>query len=161
MKKLVMIVLALALLGGAGYALYAGINQKAEAAVEGKGEAGKHADKGKEKGKDGEVHVEFVQLDPLMLPVMGEDGVSQMISLVVTLEVADTHTMETVKKMAPKLTDAYIQDMYGVLNQKASMPGGVIQVGLIKQRLQKATVGVLGDGVVSNILLQHLQQSPI
>jgi flagellar FliL protein len=159
MKKIIMLVMALALVGGGGFALYKGVNQKAEAAVEGKGEAGKHADKGKE--KEGDAHVEFVQLDPLMLPVMGDDGVSQMISLVVTLEVADAPTMEKVKKLSPKLTDAYIQDMYGVLNQKAAMPGGVVQVGLIKQRLQKATVGVLGDGVVSNILLQHLQQSPI
>ena len=104
---------------------------------------------------------EFVELSPLVLPIVDNDGVSQTVSVVVALEVADSGAAETVKAMQPKLTDAYIEDMYGVLSEHAALKGGVLQVSMIKKRLNKITNYVLGDDVVQGVLLQVVNQRPI
>ena len=158
MKKIMAIGGALALILGGGFAVYTVMNKPASAAVEA------HSTE-KTEVASADAHevptTEFVALAPLMLPVVDRNGVSQMVRIVVSLQVADLHTAENVKRMSPRLTDAYIQDMYGVLGRKAAMPDGVIQVGYLKHRLQQATVAVLGEGVVEDVLLQHVQQNPI
>ena len=108
--------------------------------------------------KEGGVY-RYVELEPLVLPIVDKTGVSQTVSLVIALEVkgADDH----VRAMAPRLTDAYIQDLYGMLNEHAALKGGVIQVGYIKERLNKISQGVIPDGKINDVLLQVVQQRPI
>ncbi len=105
---------------------------------------------------------EYVELDPLMLPIVDDNGVSQTINLVIALEVKDVSTAEKVKILQPKLTDAFIMDMYGVLNRHAAMQGGVLQVSIIKDRLNKVSDEIMGDAdSVHDVLLQVVQQRPI
>jgi flagellar FliL protein len=103
----------------------------------------------------------FVELEPLILPIVDKHGVSQIISLVVALEVENHDHITIVRKLAPKLKDAYIQEMYGTLSKKAALEGGVVQVGVIKNRLNKITIDVLGKNVVGDVLLQVVQQRSI
>ena len=64
--------------------------------------------------------------------------------------------------MSPRLTDAYIQDMYGILNKHAALKGGIIQVHMIKQRLNEVTDKVVGDADIhTEVLIQVVQQRPI
>ena len=105
--------------------------------------------------------VEFVELDPLILPIVDNTGVSQTVSMVVSLEVPDVAAADKVKHMSPQLKDAYIQDMYGILNEYAALKGGVIQIGAIKTRLNKVTEKIMGEHVVNDVLLQVVQQRPI
>ncbi|MCP4932654.1 MAG: flagellar basal body-associated FliL family protein, partial [bacterium] len=53
------------------------------------------------------------------------------------------------------------QDMYGVLNRHAALKGGVIQVSVIKARLNKISQEIMGEDVVYDVLLQVVQQKPI
>ncbi len=101
---------------------------------------------------------EFVDLSPLILPVIGDNGVTQTVSLVVSIEVPDAATAEMVKRLAPRLQDAYIQDLYGALNRKNSMQNGVLQVAPIKARLNKISQKVLGEVKINDVLLQVVQQ---
>lgn len=115
-----------------------------------------------EKKAEGSGGFEYVELSPLMLPIVDESGVSQIINLVIALEVADLAAADKVKQLKPKLTDAFIMDMYGVLNSQASMRGGVLQIGLIKERLNRVSDEVMGDhDSVNDVLLQVVQQRPI
>ncbi len=104
---------------------------------------------------------EYVKLDPLLLPIIDEDGVQQVVSMVVAIEVGGVSDADKVKAMRPKLTDAYIQDMYGILNRHAALKGGIIQVKMIKERLNKITDDVVGDDIDTEVLLQVVQQRPI
>ncbi len=164
MKKALMGIIALMVLGGGAGGAYYFFKQPAEAAIT---EEGDHAPKeAKADKKEGGGHGEkpqmaFVKMDPLILPIMDENGVSQIISLVVALEVKDEETAKEVQFMAPKIKDAYLQDMYGVLNRKAALEGGAVQVGMIKKRLNMITNKVLGEDKVSDVLLQVVQQRPI
>jgi flagellar FliL protein len=157
MKKLVMALIALLMLGGGGAGAYFYFQNPAEAASK------EEAPAKDEHAKDGEHggHFEYVEMAPLILPIIDEYGVTQTVSLVVSLEVKDAHAAETVKKYQPRLTDAYLQDMYGMLNHYAVAQSGMIKVDKLKERLNKVSTKVLGEDVVNDVLLQVLNQRPI
>ncbi len=161
MSKILIAVVALLFLAGGGAGAYFYFSQSAEASVPGDGaheaKAGKHA-----KGDDNTANVsQFVELSPLILPIVDGSGVNQIISLVVALEVQGEDTAEMVESRMPKLQDAFIQDMYGVLSRQAALKGGIIQVNYIKERLNRIANEVLGAGSVDDVLLQVVQQRPI
>jgi flagellar FliL protein len=147
--------MALLILGGGGAAAYLYFMHPAEASV---GKNQTNANKAETAADDKSA---FVQMDPLILPIIGSGGITETVSLVIVIEVPDEKSADTVKKLTPLLKDAYIQDMYGVLNKRNAMPDGVIQVGMIKDRLNHVSRQVLGDEVVKNVLLQVVQQHPI
>lgn len=104
---------------------------------------------------------EYVELQPLVLPIIDGNGISQSISLVVAIEVKNSSDAQKVKNIAPKLQDAYIQDMYGVLNKSINFnKGGAIQVKGLKERLNLVTKNVAGD-IAYDVLLQVVQQRPL
>lgn len=153
MKKLVIAVVALLLFGGGGFGAYLFFNKPAEATES------KEAKKGAEASKEGEAAApSFVEMKPLVLPIVDQNGVSQIISIVISLETDDAAKVAEIELMRPRLTDAYIQGMYGVLSSKAVMEGGVLQVGYIKSRLHKITTKVMGENKVKDVLLQVVQQ---
>ena len=103
----------------------------------------------------------FVEMEPIILPIIDSQGVSQVITLIVSLEVNSEDNEEYVTMLKPRLKDAYIHDMYGVLNQKASLEAGVIKVDQLKERLNNVANKVLGDKKVNNVLIQVVNQRPI
>ncbi|HBR68181.1 MAG TPA: flagellar basal body-associated FliL family protein [Rhodospirillaceae bacterium] len=166
MRLVIIGVVALLVLGGGGAAAYFFLLKKpAEAAVgeedaEGAEDHAKKDEHKKEKGGHGGGS-QFVELEPLILPIVDNEGVNQVVSLVVSLEVGSAEDAAQVEHMAPKLKDAYIQDMYGVLNRHAALKGGVVQVADIKKRLNKISNDIMGEDVVHDVLLQVVQQRPI
>lgn len=162
MKIAIMALVAILVLGGGAGGAYFYFNQKAEASI---GEDGEHAeakDVKKEHKKDEKpAHLSFVEMEPLILPIIDADGISQMVSLVIVLQVHDDKQKAEVAGQMFRIKDAYIQDMYGVLNKHAAVKDGVIQVSVLKEKLNAANTRVLGEGVVSDVLLQVVQQRPM
>ncbi len=161
MKVAIIALVAVLLLGGGAAGAYFYFDKPAIAAGGPVDEAAKaeHDAKTAEAAEGAAVPAqEFVQLDALILPVIDEHGVTQVVSMVVTLEVPDKATADEVKRLSPRIQDAFIQDMYGVLNRKNSMENGVLKVNLIKGRMNKLTEKVLGPGKVNEVLLQVVQQ---
>lgn len=162
MKKLIVAVVALLLLGGVGFAAYTYFGTPAEAAaVEGDKEKAVTKEQAEKDKAAADAAIAFVKMDSLVLPIVGKNGVSQVINLSITLEVKDELTAKEIEKLTPRLRDAYIQDMYGVLTQKSAMADGVVQVDFIKTRLNKVTEKVLGPDKVKDVLLQTLQQRKV
>jgi len=165
MKIVMMIFLALVLAGGGAAGWYFYFQNTAIASIGPESEAAKAAKaekelQGKEAMKEAK-EVKFVNLDPFILPIIDNYGVSQVVTLVVVLEANGDEAAANAKSLAPRLKDAYIQDMYGVLNRKASLEGGVLKVDDLKARLNRVTAKVLGDDQINDVLLQVVQQKPI
>lgn len=161
MKLAVIALLALVLLGGGGAGAYFLLIKPAEASLGPADEAAKAAHDAKlaeAEAAAAEAATKFVQIDALILPIIGERGITQNVSLVISIEVPDDAAAEEVKRLSPRLRDAYIQDMYGALSRKSVLKDGVLQVAPIKARLERATTKVLGDGKVKGVLLQVVQQ---
>ncbi|HNQ91943.1 MAG TPA: flagellar basal body-associated FliL family protein [Alphaproteobacteria bacterium] len=163
MKKIILILVALLLVGGVGGAAYMFFGKSAEASVS-PGDLSEQAKKealDKEKAES-DAKVAFVKMDPLTLPVVGEKGVVQIINISITLEAVDAEVAKEIEKFAPRLKDAYIQDMYGALSRKnAANADGVIEVNRVKDRLNKITAKVVGEDKVRSVLIQAVQQRPI
>ncbi len=104
---------------------------------------------------------EYVKMDPLLLPIIDDDGVQQVVSMVVAIEVGGSSDADKIKSIKPRLADAYIQNMYGILNKHAALKGGVIQVKMIKDKLNAVTNKIVGDDIDTEVLLQVVQQRPI
>ncbi len=157
MQKLILAIAAIAVVGGGAAGAYFYFSKSAEASsgqkvIEKEVAEKKDVDPSKFK---------FVELDPLILPIVDDTGVSQVVSMVVALEVFDDKGASKVEHLSPRLKDAFIQDMYGMLNRHAVTNGGVIQVSAIKKRLNKVSAKVLGKDIVNDVLLQVVQQRPI
>ncbi|MBU6235052.1 MAG: hypothetical protein KGQ41_04340 [Alphaproteobacteria bacterium] len=111
-------------------------------------------------GGEGGPKTSYIPMEPIVLPIIDRDGISQTISLVVSLEVKDAAKAAEIEENLPKLADAYLSDMYGTLSKKAAMEYGVIKVSALKARLVEITERVMGKGAVDSVLLQVLQQHP-
>jgi flagellar basal body-associated protein FliL len=112
----------------------------------------------KDKSSDGESAIQFIELNPLILPIISERGVTQMVSLVVSVEVDSEEKANQVRKYQPRLTDAFLSDLYGTFSAHAARSGGQIPIPYLKQRLNALSGKVLGDHVVNDVLLQVMQK---
>ena len=109
-----------------------------------------------DKEKEGEPAVHFVELSPLIVPVISDRGATQMVSLIVAVEVDSQEKADKVTKFSPRLTDAYLSDLYGAFAFKAP-ENGIIPISYVKERLNKMSGEVLGDEIVDDVLVQVLQ----
>jgi flagellar FliL protein len=151
---------ALVVLGGGGAGAYFYFMKPAEASTGAEIAAETiKAEKHEEKGH-GE-HAAFVEMDPLVLPILDKEGITQVISLVLAIEVNDEASKAAVEAVIPRLKDAYIQEMYGLLSKESAMKGGVLQVAMLKEKLNKISTEVLGKEGFNDILLQVVQQRDI
>lgn len=118
-----------------------------------------HASEGKE-AKEGvpTPDFEYMEMKPLTLPIITDQGLTQQVSLIVSLEIPYGKKAE-VEGMTPRLADAYLQDLYGALGKgNAMMVNNVIDIQAVKKRLTHVTYKVLKEDQVHDVLLQVLQQ---
>ena len=105
-----------------------------------------------------ESEYEYMEMKPLLIPIINNRGLSQQINLVIFIEVP-TGTLEDAKLYQPRLTDAFIQDLYGVLGAGYGLVNGnVVDVRILKKRMMAVTKKVLGEDSVNDVLLQVVQQ---
>lgn len=105
--------------------------------------------------------IQQVALEPLILPIINQNGVAQTISVVVILEVDDMADAATVAHYKPRIADAFLKDLYGALSRQASMQGGVVQVEELKKRLDRVSQKVMGAGVIDNVVLELVHQRKV
>ncbi|MFA5591960.1 MAG: flagellar basal body-associated FliL family protein [Micavibrio sp.] len=163
MKLGIIALLAVLILGGGAAGAYFYFDRPAVASQGPANETAMaaHEEKLQKAADTAQTTSEFVQIDALIFPVIGERGLSQTISLVVTIEAPDTLAAEEVRRLMPRLKDAYIQDIYGSLSRAESMENGAVRIAPLKARLSRISHQVLGEEKVSDVLLQIVHQRPL
>lgn len=103
---------------------------------------------------------QYVELEPLLLPVIDDTGITQQVSLIVKLEIEDPAMLTEVTAKTPRIIDAFVSDLYGALSQSnATMENGILRLDRIKSRLRKSANKVMGDEKkINDVLLQVVQQ---
>jgi hypothetical protein len=97
----------------------------------------------------------FVRMAPIVLPIFNkENKVTRQAGLVLALELEPGKTEADLEPNQRKLRDAFITDLYTLYDQ-AGNAEHVIDVALIKQRLQETSDRVLGAGFVHSVLIQQ------
>ncbi len=156
MRLLLMISIMSAFLLSAGVITYTFFGNNTAIAAE----SGGHPAKSGKHGKN-DNQFQFVEITPLMFPLIDRNGTNQIITLVVSIEVKNSEGAEKVTLLTPRLNDAYIQDLYGYLSQYAKMNGGRVEISEVKKRLNRVTARVIGEEHFNDVLLQVVQQRPI
>ena len=152
MKRIIIIVAVLAILGGGGFYAYTNLLNKdgAEevAAVE------------EEKDKK-PTELTYVDMEPFVLSVIGKDRAHHVLSMAVALEVSDITQVDTVKALKPRLTDAFLTEMYSIVERRSIREGGPLPFDEIRSRLMKVSQRIAGKDVVNGVLLQILNRHPV
>lgn len=101
----------------------------------------------------------YVEIAPFIIPVLGASGPEELVSMIITLELAAGEDREAyVRQRLPRLNDAYVQTLYGALDRRTVKRSGLVDVALVKEKLMKATERVLGEGYVKDVLVQAVAQ---
>lgn len=153
MKKIILLVLALLVLIGAGVGGYVMFGPKPQ-------KEGEHVEEAPKK-KERTGPPVFVQVGPMIVPVMGAKTVEQNIMVTVSLEVDDDTIREQVRQQSPRLVDAYVQALYGGIDKGQVIDGQVLNIPALKTKLMETTEKVLGPGVVHDVLIQSVSQRPV
>lgn len=151
MKKILYAAILIALLGNTCLLPARAAEHEAAAKPEKKGEGeGKAA-----APKDGPI---YVNLQPMVLPVLDEKGPQQLITLLISLEVENEEKQDLIKERMPRLNDAYLQTLYGALDTRTVNKGSLVDITRIKQKLKAPTERVLGKDVAKDVLIQAVAQ---
>jgi hypothetical protein len=100
----------------------------------------------------------FVDLAPLVLPVIAGNNIEQLVQITITIEVSDEGKAARVRFAKPRLADAYLQDLYGALDQRMVLDGNMLDLSRLRDALTRASIGVLGENSFSKILIQRVSQ---
>ncbi|HYG88296.1 MAG TPA: hypothetical protein VD978_18785 [Azospirillum sp.] len=150
MTSIIQLLFSLLLLGGAGFGGWTLYNTYI---------AGKHFDE-ETKKKEAEKPpppVAYVRLSPIVVPMIGENRAEQFVTVVVTVEVAAAKQFHA-QSNVPRLIDAFIATMYGAVNDKSILNGGLVNIPAVKEILTGAANKVLGPGVTQDVLVQVVTQ---
>ena len=121
-------------------------------------DGGEKPEKGGKKGKEEPGNDHYVHMMPMVLPVIGDNGPEQLVTLMITLEIDNPDNAKLIKDRMPRLTDAYMQKLYGALDRRMVTRGSLLDVELVKKQLDAPTIAVLGPGIVTGILVQSIAQ---
>ncbi len=91
-----------------------------------------------------EAQSEYVELRPISVPIMQEGQVTELLTLVISLEVAGESGLESVASRRPHLRDAMLSELHGLYAFRFVREGGD-SMELIKKRLLKRGRQVMGD----------------
>lgn len=100
----------------------------------------------------------YVDLAPLVLPVIEGDRIQQVLQFTITMEVTDQKAAQHITDVKPRLTDAFIQDLYGALDRRRLMDGKMLDVARLRDELTRVSIGVLGENSFRAILIQRVSQ---
>lgn len=124
------------------------------AAEHGGGEGGE----GGEKAAEAATGPQFVSVGPLSVPILRDGKTIQTLLLVAALEVDGGDHKKQVEAYLPLLKDAYLSSLYGSLHATGAGPTRLVDVSYIRTRLEGANAKVLPPGLVTNVLLQQVEQ---
>jgi flagellar basal body-associated protein FliL len=148
MKKLIIIVVLLGVLGGGGFFGYTHFMGKKEAAV---GEKPKEVAEA-EKPKPLPPVYKYVKIPAINVSVIRHGTVIRLYSAAITLEVGDEKAEQTIKDYLPQLSDAFFSYLHAV----SSLPNlpDISNARFVKERLKLVGTGIVGKGVIHDVLIQ-------
>jgi hypothetical protein len=99
---------------------------------------------------------DFVDLEPIVLPVIERNRVTRQIGLMLTLELVDGQPAQAIdEEKHIRLIDAFVRELHLIYSARSTAER-VVDEDLIKQRLLRTADSVLGKGVVHAILVRRL-----
>ncbi|MFQ5783845.1 MAG: flagellar basal body-associated protein FliL [Alphaproteobacteria bacterium] len=140
MKKLVIIIAALGLLGGGGFFAWT--------QFAGGDAASDHTEV--RKRPDNPVYVE---MEPLTVPFIKDGKFAQYVVLVVDLEVWSESDADIVRQRKPRLRDSFVTELHALAARRPP-DQTLINLARVKARLLAGANEIMGSNVVRDVLVQ-------
>jgi flagellar basal body-associated protein FliL len=99
----------------------------------------------------------YVHMDPMILPVISDQGVEQLVTIVIDIEVKDFDAADDMHTKMPKVRDALMRALYGGLGKGNLRNGKLVDVNKVKVKAAAALREVMGDGI-RDVLIQGVSQ---
>lgn len=95
----------------------------------------------------------FVSMEPLIVPVIENDTVTEHLTVSISVEVAGLAGDAKLRNAFPRVVDAFTTELYGLMSLRFVREGGV-ELPLVKERLLLAAERELGPGVLTDVLIR-------
>ncbi len=94
----------------------------------------------------------YVEMEPVTAPVWRRNRISHYFFIALSLEVTDSENVKMVRKMLPRLRDAFVRELH---SRSVLLKGGAETLDMmgIKARLREQAAKVLGPGMISEVLI--------
>lgn len=99
----------------------------------------------------------FIEFSPLQIPLIDGGRVSELFAISLAIEARSAEDGDQVVLYSPRLNDAFLQVLYGVM-EKDQLNDGTLNMQLVKARVLRACNEILGEGVVQDVLVQAIGQ---
>ena len=114
------------------------------------------ADNGSEDDKKlPDVPPTFIDLDPLIIPIFAGDRVAATLQIQLKLETQGKENEAKINKLLPRISDAFLRDLYVFLPRHIRKEGE-IKVSAIRKRLELVAQKVTDKDVVTGVLIQSV-----
>ena len=99
----------------------------------------------------------FVELDPMVFPIIREGQVILHLTLAVAFELDRARPVDEITRTLPPLRDAVFSELHSVFALRYVQERGY-DLPFVKDRARQAGERVLGAGEIKTILLQHVNE---
>lgn len=99
----------------------------------------------------------FIRMAPVVVPMIGDNRVEQFVTFVVSIEVLASQQPRGAQLM-PRLRDQFIRDLYDAVDRKSIMRGALVDLAAAKKVMRESAVKVLGEETVRDVLVQVVTQ---
>ena len=148
MKKIIIIIVGLIILGGGAFSALKALK------------LGPFAEEGEmveEEAAPAEPP-RVIEFDPLYLPIFRGDKVAATIMIQFKLETQGEENEALITKLLPRLNDAFLRDLY-VFVPELLKKTDRIDPKVLKKRLHQVGARVTGKGVIENVIIQSVASS--
>ena len=145
MKKMIIMIVLVAVLAGGGYFAWTTFS-----AEEGEEET---ATASAPSGDEADDKLLFVDLDAITAPFIRDGRFAQYVVITITLEVADDDAKDTARRNIPRLRDAFVSELHALAAIRSPQQR-LINLERVKARMMAGAERVLGQGIVTDVLVQ-------
>ncbi len=100
----------------------------------------------------------YIHVKPLILPVINEDGVEQIVSVILDIHVKDSSTADNLRKAMPRVVDSLLRHLYGGLDRGALSKGKLVNIAAVKRKAIEAVSEVVPRDQIVDVLVQGVSQ---
>ncbi len=100
----------------------------------------------------------YVHLPPLILPILGNTGPEQLVTMQITVQVKDFDAGDHIHSNMPKVMDAIMRALYGGLTDGNLRNGRLVDVNKVKAKATAALQSVEGADNIKDVLIVNMSQ---
>lgn len=101
----------------------------------------------------------FIDMEPILIPIFKDNAPAAKIQIQIKLETKSTENAIKIQRMMPRIADTYIQDLHGFMPRLLKEQER-IDVFILKQRLKLISERKFGKGLIEDVLVQSVVDTP-